>query len=63
MIKDTKITELFGVPRSTIQDMKKSDVDNWRRKVYTFLKNQNEEDVISFFNSLDEFSTKKDKTT
>lgn len=51
MIKDTKIKELFGVPISTLQDMKKSDKDNWRYKVYTFLKSQTEEDIAKFQNS------------
>lgn len=50
-MKDTKITELFGVPRSTIQDMKNTDKDNWRFKVYTFLKSQNEETIKEFFSA------------
>ena len=52
MIKDTQITGFFGVPRSTIQDMKKTDKDNWRFKVYTFLKQQNEETIKKFFEDL-----------
>jgi len=45
MIKDTQITELLGIPRNTMQNMKNSDSSNWRFKVYSFLKNQDIENL------------------
>ncbi len=38
MLKDTEITKKYGVPRSTLQDWKNRDIDNWRYKVYMKLK-------------------------
>jgi len=35
---DTKITELLGVPNTTLRDWKKQSSDNWRYKLYNFLK-------------------------
>jgi len=52
MIKDTKINDLFGIPIRTIQDMKNADKDNWRLKVYTFLKNQDEEALKDFLSKI-----------
>jgi len=39
-MKDTEITELFRVPKATLDTWKKTDKDNWRFDVYHFLKNQ-----------------------
>ncbi|MEN4046202.1 helix-turn-helix domain-containing protein [Sulfurimonas sp. NWX367] len=38
LLSDSDITRLLGVPRSTIQDWKKSPNDTWRKKLYIFLK-------------------------
>jgi hypothetical protein len=35
---NTDITALLGVPKSTLQDWKKQAPDNWRYKLYIFLK-------------------------
>lgn len=32
------LTRLFGIPTSTLQDWKNRDDDNWRKKLYDFLK-------------------------
>ena len=37
-MKDTEISRKFGLPISTIQDWKKTDKDNWRYKIYHYLK-------------------------
>lgn len=41
-MKDIEINRKFGIPISTIQDWKNTDKDNWRFKLYTFLKIQKE---------------------
>ena len=38
MLKDTEISNKFKVPVRTLQDWKKSDNDNWRKKLYNYLK-------------------------
>jgi len=37
-ITDTAINKRFGIPISTIQDWKKTDKNNWRFKLYAYLK-------------------------
>lgn len=36
--KDTDIHKKFGIPISTLQDWKKRENDNWRKKLYLYLK-------------------------
>jgi len=43
-MKDTEIHEKFGIPISTLQDWKKRDDDNWRKKLYLHLKNDDEKE-------------------
>jgi len=40
MMNDKEITELFGIPKATLDTWKKTEKDNWRFNVYNFLKNQ-----------------------
>jgi len=39
-IKDTDIHKKFGIPISTLQDWKKRNNDNWRKKIYLYLKKE-----------------------
>jgi len=39
-MKDSEINKKFGLPISTIQDWKKTDVENWRYKLIMYLKEQ-----------------------
>lgn len=39
-MKDTEITEVFGIPKATLDTWKKTDRDNWRNNIYHFLVNQ-----------------------
>jgi len=51
-VSDVKIREILGIPKNTIQNMKNSDIDNWRFKVYTFIKSKSEEELSVFIDSL-----------
>jgi len=46
MLKDTELTELFGVPRQTLQNFKNRSEDDWRYKVYNYLKIQDRDSVV-----------------
>lgn len=39
-IKDTDIHKKFGIPISTLQDWKNREKDNWRKKIYFYLKKE-----------------------
>ena len=39
-IKDTDIHKKFGIPISTLQDWKNREKDNWRKKIYLYLKKE-----------------------
>ena len=36
-MKDTEISNLFGIPYSTIADWKKRSSNDWRAKLYTYI--------------------------
>ena len=38
ILSDTDITRLLGIPNTTLRDWKKLSSDNWRKKLYLFLK-------------------------
>jgi len=59
MLKDTELTELFGVPRQTLQNFKNRSEDDWRYKIYHYLKIQNRNDVTKTLEVLGLY--KKDK--
>ena len=42
---DTDLTQLLGIPRSTLQDWKKYDSDNWRKRLYVFLKSHTKDEI------------------
>lgn len=42
---DSDITDMLGLPRTTIQDWKKTDSTNWRKKLYTFIKSHTYEEL------------------
>ncbi len=37
-MKDIDMNRKFGIPLSTLQDWKKADKENWRYKLYMYLK-------------------------
>lgn len=39
-MKDIEIKKEYNIPLSTLQDWKKADKDNWRKKVYDLLQSQ-----------------------
>ena len=41
-MQDKSMTDLYGIPKPTLDTWKKADKDNWRFNVYNFLKNQDE---------------------
>ena len=51
MLSDVEIFKQFGVPTTTTRDWKKRSIDDWRAKVYLFLKCQEKEKVEEFFKS------------
>jgi hypothetical protein len=56
MLKDIELVRIFGIPNSTIQDWKKGDKNNWRYKLYTYLRLQDKEKIkitLEFLKSLD----------
>lgn len=62
MLKDTEIQELFGLPVTTLRDMKKKSEDNWRYKVYNYLKIQNRDTVMNTFEVLNIDTALEDKS-
>jgi hypothetical protein len=48
---DTDITKKIGIPVTTLQDWKKKSPDNWRYKLYTFLKSHTVEELEEKINS------------
>ncbi len=42
-MKDIEMNRKFGIPLSTLQDWKKSGKDNWRFKMYMYLKDTREQ--------------------
>ena len=42
---DTDLTELLGIPNTTLRDWKKYDSDNWRKRLYDFLKSHSKEEL------------------
>lgn len=38
ILSDADITKLLKIPSATVRDWKKTDSDNWRNKLYHFLK-------------------------
>lgn len=53
LISDVKITDIMGLPRSTIQDFKNRESNDWRYKVYHYIKSKSEEELKEFVNLLD----------
>ena len=56
MFNDIELVRIFGIPNSTIQDWKKGDKNNWRYKLYTYLRLQDKEKIkitLEFLKSLD----------
>jgi hypothetical protein len=47
-MSDTEIGRIFKMPISTMQDFKNKDKDDWRYRVYTFIKQQPKENLEHF---------------
>jgi hypothetical protein len=47
-VKDTDLKELLGIPIQSLQNFKKREKDDWRYKVYHFLKSQPRENIENF---------------
>jgi len=62
MLKDIELQELFGIPRQTLQDFKNKSEDNWRYKVYNYLKIQNRDTVMNTFDVLNIDTALEDKS-
>jgi len=62
MLKDIELQELFGIPRQTLQDFKNKSDDNWRYKVYNYLKIQNRDTVMNTFEVLNIDTALEDKS-
>jgi len=52
-LSDTDITTFLGVPNTTLRDWKKNDPQNWRNKLYTFLKSHTYEELETKVSFLD----------
>ncbi len=46
VIKDKDLSENLNIPSSTLQDWKKTEDDNWRKKIYNFLKDNFNPDLL-----------------
>jgi hypothetical protein len=47
-MKDTELTKYLGLPNTTSRDWKKADKDNWRYRIYHFIKQQPKENIEHF---------------
>ena len=43
-MKDTDISKFFGIPSRTLASWKIADKNNWRRKLYLFMRDRLERD-------------------
>ena len=45
-LDDSNITQLLGIPSATVRDWKKTSSDNWRKKLYLFLKSHTYNELL-----------------
>ena len=41
-----EINEVFGIPTRTLTDWKNSKDDDWRKKIFSFLRNLTKEEIL-----------------
>ncbi len=48
MNSDLELGRILNIPSRTLQDFKKRDLDNWRKRVYIILKEIDSDSIKSF---------------
>jgi hypothetical protein len=51
-ISDRALTRVFGIPSKTIADWKKRENENYRKKIYLFLKEYTEEEILEILEKI-----------